>query len=883
MKNIIILNEKIKDNEILEKEDLITLVQEPDIKDSSEIKKLVEKLQNMKSAKIVGSHQKLDIFHKLLEDENIVISDDGVLTIHLSSLKNDIECDEPDIITIDGLEELIKSSAKLEPLQTYTSHALEGSPCKNSIAISLELFQDGDANGWDDIFDELGSNNPDRDIKEYSNTRELLNRLSLEFKKREKSNYDKLKLLLDAIIQENSSIVDAEKIREKYRNKNNYKQNYQKKRQLLISIANDLSVNLQNEAIDETMQEIVHSLESQEFSIGVTGIIKAGKSTMMNALLGEDILGTAIRPETANLTTIKKEEASKAIVHFWSSSEWQEIKNSALDEQSKEFVQVSESLENFQKYVGDESKSLDINIDDLDNYTSARKSENLCNLVKEVELLLPLEFLDGGVAIVDTPGIDDPIVQREKITLEYLSTCSAILHLMNAKQSATQKDIEFIGDALIDQGISSLLVVITRIDTLGKSKEEIDKKLADIIQHAKTNLEIYLSKRSSEDISSILAKLEFLPLAGKFAMQHRIGEPEKALKKGYELKDTGILEIENYLNSMLFGEKNVRAKLAISNAYRNIEHSTTLYSSELKENYALIGLKKDEIDEKLSLLQSEKVHINLQLDEIINEIGIEEKKIQRGLESLKSTFEIKFDNLRKKLIEEISSYIIDELFKGDKPNEDEIRLHIESKLKEFVSEIQQWYKKQSQLILEDSIDYIDTQYTKLALPENVNIDLKIDKVDVLNDFTYQAMMIGFGGAIGFALGFLLGPLGIVGTLFINWWAGDYIDEKRMKKIESQVKKKMIEVDKKLNEINNDIHESMLSELKKYDKGLILYFNDIATQPAQVLKKDLEEKESILNQLSENAKSQEKSDNELKQAISMQISTIEQNLNQLKEV
>ena len=886
MKEIIILNEKIKDNGSLEKEDLIFLEKQQVIQDNDEAKNLINRLEDTRTVKIIGKHPNLNILHKLLEENSILASEDGDLTLLLSSVNNDIECDKQDIIIVDGLEDFINTSQSIESLEKYTSKTLESNQCKNSIAISLELIkilQDNNIDEWEDKFDERGSQNPERDIVEYSNKRELLHRLSLEFKKKEKGNYEKLKNLLDSIIKENSSIEDIETIRTKYRSENNYKKIYQQKRDLLISIARDLSMNLKNESIVEMMQKVADRLETQEFSIGVTGIIKAGKSTMMNALLGQDILGTAIRPETANLTRIKKADNPKAIVHFWSKDEWINIKNSALDDQSKEFVETSEYLDNFQNYVSTESKSLDINIDELDNYTSARQSNNLCNLVKEVELYLPLEFLDGGVSIVDTPGINDPIVQREIITLEYLSSCSAILHLMNAKQNTTQKDIEFIGDALIDQGISSLLVVITRIDTLGSSKQEIDRRLAEIIVHAKTNLEIYLNKRSKDDISDILAKLEFLPLAGKFALQHRIGESEKALKKGYELKDTGILEIENYLNSMLFGEKNERAKLAISNANRIIEHSATVYNVELQENYALIGLERAEIDKKLHLVKAEKEKVSIQLDEILDEIEREESGIKRDLESLKNTFELKFEDLRKKLIDDISIYIVDKLYEGDKPDEDEIKQNVETELKEFVSDVTQWYQKQAQMRLEDSIDYIDTQYSQLVLPENVKIDLKIDKVDTLGDFAYQSIMIGLGGAIGFALGFLLGPLGIIGTLFINWWAGDKIDEWRAEKIKTEVDRKMIEVDRKLEKMNNGIHQNMLSELEKFDEGILLFFKKIATQPAEDLKMIMQEKETNLKELSDNLISREKSDKELKETLSKQIEVIKKNLNQLKEV
>ncbi|HHB94845.1 MAG TPA: hypothetical protein ENK88_06845, partial [Campylobacterales bacterium] len=617
---------------------------------------------------LVSNHPRTDIFLQVLKENNIDILESSKLSIFLNSLESEIECKDEEIVIVDGLEIFLENSQRMTSFDSYISKVREKLPCKNALPISLVLMS-GINDEWEEKFDNLGSDNPERDMLEYSNKRELLNHISLEIKRKKESNYKQLQNSLDLIIQQNNSNEDIERVRAKYQKENNSKKIYQKKQQLLIEIAKDLNLNLKNEPIQEKMKELIHRLESQEFSIGVTGIMKAGKSTMMNALLQQEVLGTAIRPETANLSIIKKGQ-DKAKVYFWSQDEWKKIKKLALDEQGKEFVLVSEKLNGFSKYIGLGEK--EIAIEELDYYTSARKSEGLCNLVKEVELKLPLEFLDMGVSLVDTPGIDDPIVQREIITKEYLGSCSAILHLMNAKQSATQKDIEFIGDALLDQGVSSLLVVITRVDTLGNSKEEIDQKLISIITHAKRNIETYLNKRANRDISTVLAKVEFLPLAGKFAMQHRIGDSQKALKKGYELKDTGILEIENYLNSMLFGDKNERAQLAISNAYRSIENDASAYLNQLNEQYSLIGLERNEIDKRLNIAKKEREDVSLQLNEVLLEIEREERDIKEELERLRNLFESQFEVLHQAIAEKMSNYIEEELYNNRKPVSEEI-------------------------------------------------------------------------------------------------------------------------------------------------------------------------------------------------------------------
>ena len=802
METVIEIYEKIND-ESVSKEDLNILLQNSYINANEEAKKEIQLLRN-RSVSIHGSNTQVAVLEEFLKQKKIATEDMSILNLHVKSLDDTLACDEADIIVVDELEKIILNSSRLEAIEYYILQQLREVTCSNAIAVSI-VFMDqylNDRDEYEDQLDTLGSQNPDRDIRIYSNERELYNTIELKLKQKELLHYTKLKELLDVIINENSSIEEIEEVRNKYRQNNDYKKRYQEVKALLINVAQTIAPEVSSTDFKERLHVITQQLQNQSFSIGVTGIIKAGKSTMMNALLGEDILGTAIRPETANLTVIKKDDKPHAKVYYWSDEEWNNIRANALDEQSKQFVQESEALPNFSNYIEPSSKNVEIKIEELDNYTSARKSNKLCNLVKEVEVSLPLEFLDGGVTLVDTPGIDDPVVQREIITQEYLRSCSAILHLMNAKQSTTQKDIEFIGDALIEQGISSLLVVITRVDTLGDSKEEIDRELVSIIKQSKAQIEKYLSRRSSEDISSILAKVEFLPLAGKFALQHRTGQAEKAVKKGYVLEDTGILEVENYISSMLFGEKNTRAKLAIENAHRVIETGAQNYLKTLHDRYALIGLDAKQIAEKLHTLKSEQEDIKSQLHTISEEVKSETTKLFKTFKHLKDTFEQDFDTFRKGLVDEISSYIISELYDGKKPDENRIKNEIEIKIKTFIEKKSSWYQKQAEIRLDDSIEYIDGQYAQLSLPQQMHVNLDIDKLDDIGDMGYSLIMVGLGGALGFAGAFLLGPVGWIGAVFLTWWAGDWIDDQRHEKLQKQVNKKMAEVDKKLAEVFN---------------------------------------------------------------------------------
>ncbi len=344
-------------------------------------------------------------------------------------------------------------------------------------------------------------------------------------------------------------------------------------------------------------------LDNQKFSIGITGVMNAGKSTMLNALMGQEILGSAVVPETANLTIVKH-GSPEAKVFYWNKQEWNRIESSARQIESiKEFVNETKTLfgDNLEKIIQEKSVSEKVDINNLAAFTSAEASGKKCNLVKYVELKSDLNFLADGIEIVDTPGLDDPVIQREEITKEYLSACDLMLHLMNVSQSATLKDVEFIIDALLYQNITKLLIVITRADTVS------EQQLEEVINYTKSSIERQLKALNKDSqLDYILKSIKFIPISGKMALLHRTGKSQEAIKAGYNLEDTGILEIEDYLNETLFGASSSKSDLIIKGAKTQLLKTI---EKELKSfNYELILLSKskEELEKELEEFSKKK-------------------------------------------------------------------------------------------------------------------------------------------------------------------------------------------------------------------------------------------------------------------------------------
>ena len=469
----------------------------------------------------------------------------------------------------------------------------------------------------------------------------------------------------------------------------------------LEDIIEDLKADISNQEILNEIESCKNYLNNQKFSIGITGVMNAGKSTMLNALMGREILGSAVVPETANLTIVKHNTTDTAKVYYWNTQEWDRIKKSAEQlESMKEFVNETNRIfgENLKNYIRPTSRFDEIDIKDLSSYTSAEASGKKCNLVKYVELGSKLDFLSDGIEIVDTPGLDDPVIQREEITKEYISACDMMLHLMNVSQSATLKDVEFIIDAVLYQNISKLLIVITRADTV--TKDQLD----EVIKYTKTSIEKQLRAQNKDSqLDYILKTIKFIPISGRMALLHRTGREQEALNAGFTLEDTGILEIEKYLTETLFGSNSQKGELVIQSSktqlQRIIEKQNSFYNYELK----LLSKSKDELEKELEEFNKKKA-VNTRIFQAMSEdINYYKNDAKSYIDSLETFLQSELIDLQTVIKQRVVSDVRYSFEKTKKrPENSRIKVIVETAIKDGIIDVIRDYRykfiKKSQTI-----------------------------------------------------------------------------------------------------------------------------------------------------------------------------------------
>lgn len=175
-----------------------------------------------------------------------------------------------------------------------------------------------------------------------------------------------------------------------------------------------------------------------EFHIALVGAIKAGKSSLINALLGYEYASTKITPETASLTKFKKADTNYVKVSFYTQDEWAKLWKSANEGKATVFLEEYANLkadDEKDTWLEKDEKTLVCDtkedlVEEIKTWTSSKSKRHY--FVKEVEVGLRDFELPEGVVLVDTPGLDDVVEYRSNITRDYIDRANAVLVCVKA-------------------------------------------------------------------------------------------------------------------------------------------------------------------------------------------------------------------------------------------------------------------------------------------------------------------------------------------------------------------------------------------------------------------------------------------------------------------
>jgi len=251
-----------------------------------------------------------------------------------------------------------------------------------------------------------------------------------------------------------------------------------------------------------------------------------------------------------------------------------------------------------------------------------------------------LDFLKDAIEIVDTPGLDDSLIVRESVTQGYVANCDLLIHLMNVNQSATQKDVDFIIDAVLNQNVTSMLVLLTKADNISK------KDLQEVIKYTKNSIQNQLSSINDETKAlKILESLQFLSVSAKTALDVN------------KRKQSGIVEVEDYLHNSLFSKSSKNEQIIDTSSRKFID----IIKSQIKiYHYNLVLYSKDEgaLEDELRSFNITKEQNNNIYKKIDTQIKSEYKEFKVFLNNLTQHMDSDISELKSKLMSRVFDEIL---------------------------------------------------------------------------------------------------------------------------------------------------------------------------------------------------------------------------------
>ncbi|HQN18639.1 MAG TPA: dynamin family protein [Syntrophobacteraceae bacterium] len=351
-------------------------------------------------------------------------------------------------------------------------------------------------------------------------------------------------------------------------------------------------------------------LEEEAFNLVVLGQFKRGKSTFINALLGESILPTAIVPLTSIVTILRYGPQLKVEVQF-------------LNEGRQE-VQLAE----------------------LPAYITERENPRNKKRVKDVTVFYPSEYLKGGVRIIDTPGAGSVYSHNTDVAYAYLPYVDAAIFVTSADPPLSNSEHQFLID--IRSFVDKLFFILNKIDQVS----EADRNEAlDFTTHI-----------IEEDIGK--GKVKIHPLSARWALDGK-REKDAAL-----LQRSLLPDFEWRLQDFLVHEKGKVFLQAITNNLLKLVSDETI-SFQLEQE--AIKLPLTELTRKISQFEEEmktiskdreqneyllKGHLGkiiAQLDEELSQFKKERSPILQ--EALEKEYLRKSEQSRGNLREELEQFV----------------------------------------------------------------------------------------------------------------------------------------------------------------------------------------------------------------------------------
>lgn len=512
-----------------------------------------------------------------------------------------------------------------------------------------------------------------------------------------------------------------------------------------------------SEVTKKKFLELRDDIKNEFFTIVVLGEFKRGKSTLVNALLGEEILPSDVIPTTATINALMWSEEKETIV----------LKSDGSTELGESTVEY------------------------LRNYTAEADFD--INEIKYLKVGYPADILKNKIALVDTPGVSDINEHRVQVTYEFIPRADLVIFILDATAPLKKTEKQFIDEHIIKLGIDRVIFVANKFDNIDEEEEE------DVIEEIEQRLRSAFKKENGE---SSFKDLSVIPFSAYNALE------------GLKFEDKDLID-QSGLNNLTKKIKGAisESEVAFEKIRRYKFRLVSLLDSlnrELNNKIVLSNSGVNELEMVLEKIDKMMEDEKLRKERVNSYIKREEEKI---LAMIKKSLDYFYSNLKEEINDLVDSY------KGV-DFKDYIEKHmvnlIKKNMKRWVNTYYVYIDTLlSKLEKEVAVGLATYFKTKVILSDNIGIEncevnnnylISIEAEDI-SSVTTQAGLISAGAA---------GVLTLIGGPILLPFVGMAAFPLLQKKmLESKLNEAKVMVKPQINEALNESINSLSNETIKY--------------------------------------------------------------------
>jgi len=334
-------------------------------------------------------------------------------------------------------------------------------------------------------------------------------------------------------------------------------------------------------SVSAEVRQLVTRIDEGRFFVACVGQFKRGKSTLLDAFVGEPILPTGVVPVTTVPTVLRYGETRTARVLI--DARWHTIQP-----------------------------------EELPRYVSEELNPENSKQVAGVEVFLPSPLLAGGMCLVDTPGIGSVFSGNTETTKDFIPQIDAAILVVGADPPISGEELALIEAVAVN--VDEILIVLNKIDRVSPEERQQASEFATKVLEGRLKRsvgQIYEvsalnrlnNSTEADDWNSLIENLKLL--ASKSGQAMTRSAAERGVRRFSASLQRSIDERARALREPIANSEQRIANLrrTVSQAEQSLRDLGALFSAEqMRLSTTLLRRRKEFLNQVLPVAREEFEH-----------------------------------------------------------------------------------------------------------------------------------------------------------------------------------------------------------------------------------------------------------------------------------